>query len=78
MNVREIPCPKCGAPPGALTLGQQIALDTISPFALLGVGTPLDFKILLTLSCSRCPLLLVGELDEHNHVDFKVSEGLAK
>ncbi len=68
-SVEASTCPSCGAPPGALRLEFKLVVAAVGDFSLAGVMTKFPARERPVLTCSACPLHLVGEFDGR-HVTF--------
>lgn len=69
-TIEQSPCPACGAPAGALQLDEQLVADPIGSHSLAGVMLKVNARFRPVLTCTSCPLSLVGEYDGQRHVTF--------
>lgn len=70
-SIEASPCPSCNAAPGTLRLAEQLVADPIGSFALAGVMMKFNARSRPVLTCSNCPLHLVGDYDQDGrHATF--------
>lgn len=72
-TVEESRCPKCGAPPGSLELGEVIVPRPIGTFSLSGSTMKVSAHAAPVLRCTGCGLHIVGRYNGR-HVEFKPPE----
>lgn len=60
-------CPKCQAPPSALSITEELVANPIGSFSLSGAQTKVTASARPVLACSACDLRVVGEYDPDGH-----------
>lgn len=70
-------CPRCAAAPGTLRLATILQARPVGDFSLAGVMMKFPARERVRLTCTACPLDLVGDYDEDGrHVTFSAPNGL--
>lgn len=65
------PCPACAAPPGCLRVTFRLVCAPLGSYSLAGATAKASARLRPVLTCDRCPLEVVGELDDDGrHVVF--------
>lgn len=71
MTSDTIPCPACAAPPGCLHITFRLVCAPLGTFSLAGNAAKASARLRPVLTCDRCPLYVVGDLDDDGrHVTF--------
>jgi hypothetical protein len=68
-TIEESSCPACQAPPGSLRLDVKLVAAPVGTYSLAGVLPKVTARDRPVLTCTACPLDLVGETDGR-HVTF--------
>jgi hypothetical protein len=69
-TIQDSPCPGCGAR-GTLHISDQYAAQPVTTSSLAGVQVKITAQRRPVLTCSACPLMLVGSYDhDGRHVSF--------
>lgn len=64
-------CPACKAPPGSLRLTGGLQARPLGSFSLAGAQMKVSARSVPVLTCTACPMRLVGEFDRDGcHVTF--------
>lgn len=71
MTSDTIPCPVCDAAPGCLRITFRLVCAPLGSYSLAGATAKASARLRPVLTCTCCPLEVVGDLDDDGrHVTF--------